>query len=99
MAAPLRLQIDGAESRLALDQTPGSPTYGQFLPQIAVSRTVTWQDRNHRALIRALDRVYGAITREPEGAGAAPPHRGGPRRRGGSAARARPRSSGSACSA
>jgi len=37
VAAPLRLQIDGAESRLTLDQNPSSPTYGQFLPQIAVS--------------------------------------------------------------
>jgi hypothetical protein len=37
VALPLRLQVDGAESRLTLDQTPGSPTFGQFLPQITVS--------------------------------------------------------------
>lgn len=37
VALPLRLQIEGAESRLTLDQTPGSPTFGQFLPQITVS--------------------------------------------------------------
>lgn len=34
---PLRLRIEGAESRLTLDQTPGSPTFGQFLPQITVT--------------------------------------------------------------
>ncbi|HLN13614.1 MAG TPA: Pvc16 family protein [bacterium] len=37
VALPMRLQIDGAESRLALDQTPGSPTFGQFLPQMTVT--------------------------------------------------------------
>jgi hypothetical protein len=34
---PLRLQIEGAESQLTLDQTPGSPTFGQFLPQATVT--------------------------------------------------------------
>jgi hypothetical protein len=34
---PLRLQVDGAESQLTLDQTPGSPTFGQFLPQATVT--------------------------------------------------------------
>ena len=37
VALPLRLQVDGAESRLTLDQTPGSPTFGQFLPQATVT--------------------------------------------------------------
>ncbi|HEX3941647.1 MAG TPA: DUF4255 domain-containing protein [Acidobacteriaceae bacterium] len=34
---PLRVEVDGAQSRLALDTTSGSPTYGQWLPQIEVS--------------------------------------------------------------
>ena len=37
VSLPMRLQIDGAESRLVLDQTPGSPTFGQFLPQMTVT--------------------------------------------------------------
>jgi hypothetical protein len=37
VALPLRLQVEGAESILTLDQTPGSPTFGQFLPQITVT--------------------------------------------------------------
>jgi len=34
---PLRISIDGADSRLTLDTTQGSPTFGQFLPQIKVT--------------------------------------------------------------
>jgi len=37
VSVPLRVQIDGAESRLTVDQTQGSATYGQFLPQVQVS--------------------------------------------------------------
>ena len=37
VSLPLRVRVDGAESRLTLDQMPGSPTYGQFLPQIQVT--------------------------------------------------------------
>jgi len=39
---------------------------------------VTRQDRNHRAMVRALDRVYGAITRDPK-APAQRRRRAGPR--------------------
>jgi hypothetical protein len=35
--APLRLQVDGAQSKLTLDNNPASPTFGQFLPQAKVS--------------------------------------------------------------
>jgi hypothetical protein len=34
---PLRVSIDGADSRITLDNTPGSQTFGQFLPQIKVT--------------------------------------------------------------
>jgi hypothetical protein len=34
---PLRVEVDGAQSRLTLDTTSGSPTFGQFLPQAEVS--------------------------------------------------------------
>jgi hypothetical protein len=34
---PLRAEVDGAQSRLTLDTTMGSPTYGQWLPQAEVS--------------------------------------------------------------
>jgi hypothetical protein len=34
---PVRVQVDGAQSRLTLDQTLGSPTYGQFLPQAQIT--------------------------------------------------------------
>jgi len=37
--------------------------------------TITWQDRNHRRLIRALDRVYATITRSTEPGASAPPSR------------------------
>lgn len=33
---PLRIEIDGAQSRLKVDATLGSPTYGQWLPQLEV---------------------------------------------------------------
>jgi hypothetical protein len=33
---PLRVQIDGAQSRLTLDTNSNSPTFGQFLPQAEV---------------------------------------------------------------
>ena len=36
-ALPLRVQVDGVDSKLTLDQNPLSPTYGQFLPQATVS--------------------------------------------------------------
>jgi hypothetical protein len=36
-ALPLRVQVDGAQSKLTLDQTTGSPTYGQFLPQAKIT--------------------------------------------------------------
>jgi hypothetical protein len=36
-ALPLRVQVDGAQSKLALDQNTGSPTYGQFLPQATIT--------------------------------------------------------------
>ncbi len=36
-SSPLRVQIDGAQSRLTLDSNPSSPTYGQFLPQVEVN--------------------------------------------------------------
>jgi hypothetical protein len=39
---------------------------------------VTWQERNHRHIVRALDRVYAAIART--GADAAPPRRSPARR-------------------
>lgn len=34
---PLRVEIDGAQSKLTLDSTMGSPTYGQLLPQLQVT--------------------------------------------------------------
>jgi Pvc16 N-terminal domain/IPT/TIG domain len=34
---PLRLQIDRSQSRLTLDTTTGSPTFGQYLPQVEVT--------------------------------------------------------------
>ncbi|MGA3006911.1 MAG: DUF4255 domain-containing protein [Opitutaceae bacterium] len=34
---PLRVQVDGAQSKLTLDQTTGSPTFGQFLPQAQIT--------------------------------------------------------------
>jgi hypothetical protein len=34
---PLRVEVDGAQSRLTLDSTPGSPTFGQWLPQVRVT--------------------------------------------------------------
>jgi hypothetical protein len=34
---PLRVEVDGAQSRLTLDTTSGSPTFGQYLPQVGVS--------------------------------------------------------------
>lgn len=34
---PLRIEIDGAQSRLSLDTTTGSPTFGQYLPQLQVT--------------------------------------------------------------
>ncbi|WP_266168817.1 DUF4255 domain-containing protein [Dyella subtropica] len=34
---PLRVEIDGAQSKLTLDSTIGSPTYGQLLPQLQVT--------------------------------------------------------------
>lgn len=34
---PLHVSIDGADSRLTLDTTQGSATFGQFLPQIKVT--------------------------------------------------------------
>jgi hypothetical protein len=33
---PLRVEVDGAQSRLTLDTTSGSPTFGQYLPQVGV---------------------------------------------------------------
>jgi hypothetical protein len=36
-ALPVRVQVDGAQSKLTLDQTLGSPTYGQFLPQAQIT--------------------------------------------------------------
>jgi uncharacterized protein (TIGR03437 family) len=34
---PLRIEVDGAQSQLAQDATKGSPTFGQWLPQVQVS--------------------------------------------------------------
>ena len=34
---PLRVEVDGSQSLLTLDQTPGSPTHGQWLPQVQVT--------------------------------------------------------------
>jgi uncharacterized protein DUF4255/IPT/TIG domain-containing protein len=34
---PLRIQIDGAQSLLTQDTTTGSPTFGQWLPQVKVT--------------------------------------------------------------
>jgi hypothetical protein len=34
---PLRVEVDGAQSRLTLDTTSGSPTFGQYLPQVGLS--------------------------------------------------------------
>ena len=36
-ALPLRVQVDGVDSPLTPDQNPASPTFGQFLPQVAVT--------------------------------------------------------------
>ena len=36
-AVPLRLAVDGVQSRLTLDTNPASTTFGQFLPQIKVT--------------------------------------------------------------
>lgn len=36
-AYPLRVEIDGAQSRLAVDSNSGSATYGQLLPQLQVT--------------------------------------------------------------
>ncbi|HXP91540.1 MAG TPA: DUF4255 domain-containing protein [Fibrobacteria bacterium] len=33
---PLRVEVDGAQSKLALDSNSGSPTFGQWLPQVQV---------------------------------------------------------------
>jgi hypothetical protein len=37
VALPLRVKVDGVQSQLTLDQTLGSPTYGQFLPQAQIT--------------------------------------------------------------
>jgi hypothetical protein len=37
VSLPLRLEIDGAQSPLTVDTTQGSPTFGQFLPQMTIS--------------------------------------------------------------
>ncbi|MBB5503115.1 DUF4255 domain-containing protein [Paraburkholderia sp. MM5384-R2] len=34
---PLRVEIDGAQSKLTLDSSSGSPTYGELLPQLQVT--------------------------------------------------------------
>jgi hypothetical protein len=34
---PLRVEVDGAQSKLVQDTNPASPTYGQWLPQVEVS--------------------------------------------------------------
>ncbi|MGA7314743.1 MAG: Pvc16 family protein [Silvibacterium sp.] len=34
---PLRVEVDGAQSKLTLDTNPASPTYNQWLPQVEVS--------------------------------------------------------------
>ena len=34
---PLRLEVDGAQSRLTRDTNPVSPTFGQWLPQVGVT--------------------------------------------------------------
>jgi hypothetical protein len=36
-AVPLRLEVDGAQSKLTLDSNAASLTFGQFLPQAKVS--------------------------------------------------------------
>jgi hypothetical protein len=33
----LRVEVDGAQSQLTQDTTSGSPTFGQWLPQVGVS--------------------------------------------------------------
>jgi hypothetical protein len=35
-ALPLRLAVDGVQSKLTLDTNSASPTFGQFLPQAKV---------------------------------------------------------------
>lgn len=35
--SPLRVEVDGAQSLLVVDQTDGSPTQGQFFPQLKVT--------------------------------------------------------------
>jgi hypothetical protein len=37
VTVPVRVQVDTAQSRLSQDTTTGSPTFGQFLPQIKVA--------------------------------------------------------------
>jgi hypothetical protein len=34
---PIRVEVDGAQSKLTLDTNSGSPTFGQYLPQVEVS--------------------------------------------------------------
>jgi len=34
---PIRVEVDGAHSKLTLDTNSGSPTFGQYLPQVEVS--------------------------------------------------------------
>jgi hypothetical protein len=34
---PLRVEVDGAQSKLTLDTNPASTTYNQWLPQVEVS--------------------------------------------------------------
>jgi hypothetical protein len=34
---PVRVEIDGAQSRLTVDTNPSSATFGQFLPQVQVT--------------------------------------------------------------
>jgi hypothetical protein len=34
---PMRIEIDGAQSKLTLDSATGSPTFGEFLPQLQVT--------------------------------------------------------------
>ena len=41
---PLRVEVDGAQSLLTLDETQGSPTFGQWLPQVQVTTDVGMKD-------------------------------------------------------
>ena len=36
-AVPVRVEVDGVQSKLTLDSNPVSPTFGQLLPQVKVS--------------------------------------------------------------